>query len=175
MEIVRIPLNYGSLAGIASFAFFLILYLLGYNPLGGLSWLGAWIPIVFIVLGIKKHRDENLDGYISYGQALGQGTMISIVFASFFAILVYLFGTLIDGTIVDAVVQESIEALEKARGFMSEEMIDMTIEQLEQTTIGNLAMTDFWNKFFGGFIVSLIVSAILKRNKSIFEEETADE
>jgi hypothetical protein len=182
MEIIRIPLNYGSIAGICYFAIFLILYLLGHNPLGGMTfWYTFWIPIVFVTLAIKKYRDELQDGFITYGKALRQGTLTALIYSSFYAIMIYIFAVLVDGTIVDQVIADGIEQLEKQgerlRGFMGEEAFDRLIEETERVTIGSIALSDFFYKFLGGFIISLIVAAILKRTRSPFEEDetVADE
>ena len=178
MENIRTPLNFGSIAGICSFAIFLLLYLTGYNPLGNLSWTAAWVPIVFIILGIKKHRDDNLNGFMSYGQALGIGCMIAIVFASFYGILVYIFGVLIDPGIVELSKREAMESMEKASEqlpqIFGEEMYDKMLEQIDEISISSISLSEFTNKLIWGILISLISAAFLKKNKSPLEE-TADE
>lgn len=176
MENIRIPLNYGSIAGTVSFAIFLLIYIAGHNPLGNASWVAVWVPVVFIVLGIKKYRDQVLEGYISYGQALGMGFMISFIFASLFGILVYIFGVLIDPAIVEMTRQESLQAMQEAADqlpqFFNEEMYDTMMEKIDEITISSLAFSEFTNKLFWGLIISLISAAFLKHTKSPFEEDT---
>ncbi|MDQ3190976.1 MAG: DUF4199 domain-containing protein [Bacteroidota bacterium] len=175
MENIKIPLNYGSIAGVVSFAIFLLAYFAGYDPLGAASWLGAWVPIVFIVIGIKKQRDQIFNGYISYGQALGMGLMITFVYASLFGLLVYIFGVLIDPGIVELRKQESLEAMQKGYEqlpqFFSEEYYDTVIEELEQMSVSSIAFSEFTGKLFGGLLISLIAAAFLKHSKSPFEED----
>jgi hypothetical protein len=170
MNFIKLPLNYGSMAGVAAFVIFLLIYVAGGNPLGGMSWLAAWVPILFIVLGIKKHRDQNLGGYISYGQALGTGVIISLVFASLYAILVYLFGTLIDDVIVTMTKEESMKGMDAMSQYLSEEMYDQIIEELEKTSVVTLARGELFNKTFGGIIITLIAAAFLKKSRHPLEE-----
>ncbi|HET6244845.1 MAG: DUF4199 domain-containing protein [Bacteroidetes bacterium] len=178
MENIKTPLNYGSIAGVVAFSIFLIIYMLGYNPLGSYSWVGAWVPIVFIILGIKKHRDQNLEGFITYGQAFGMGFMITFIFASLFGLLVYIFGTVVDPGIVEMTRSESLEAMQQASDQMpqifSEELYDKMIEQLEAITISSLSFSEFTNKLFWGIIISLLAAAFLKHSKSPFEEDSND-
>jgi hypothetical protein len=47
------------------------------------------------------------------------------------------------------------------------------IERLENTGVNEIALGDFFGKFMGGFFISLIIAAILKRNRSPFDEDTA--
>ena len=173
MENIRTPLNFGSIAGICSFVIFLLLYIAGYNPLGNLSWVAAWIPVVFIILGIKKHRNSNLEGFISYGQALGMGCLITLVFASFFGILVYIFGVLIDPGIVEMSKQEVLESMEKASEQLpqvfGEEMYDKMLDQIEDISISSMALSEFTNKLIWGVMISLVSAAFLKHNKSPLE------
>ncbi|MBA3899669.1 MAG: DUF4199 domain-containing protein [Bacteroidetes bacterium] len=178
MEIMRIPLNYGSLAGIIYFAVFLFFYIIGQNPLTEMGFLFTfWIPILFIYLGIKKFREEVQGGFITYGKALGQGTLITLVFSSFHAILIYLFLVLVDSSLIDAVIAESIAQYEKGaeqiRGLLGEDAFDEMVDRLENTGVNEIAMGDFFGKFMGGFFISLIIAAILKRNRSPFDEELA--
>jgi hypothetical protein len=179
MDIFRTPLNYGSIAGLISFGIFLLIYVMGKNPLGNMSLLGIWVPVVFIYLGIKKHRDTFFKGYISFGQAFGQGALTSFIYASLFAILVYIFGIFVDDTIVDLFITEAIQAMDQVSGMLSEEMYnemyDKFIEELEGITLSAISLSEFRSKLIWGIIISLVVAAFLKKKKSVFEEEEVNE
>lgn len=163
MEAVKLPLNYGTMAGIALFAAFLLFYYTGFNPLGNISWLVAWVPVLFIVNGIRAYRDEYSEGYIKYGKALTTGLFITFIYASLFALLIYLFGSYINSGFLDLYLADAYAAMETAKKFLSAEMHSQAVEQLDNTTIALLAMQDFHNKILGGLVISLITAAFLKR------------
>jgi hypothetical protein len=169
MSKYRLLLNYGSIAGLAGFVSFIIYYALGTNPMGNISWLTAWIPILFIYLGTKKHRDEVLGGAMTYGQAFLGGLIITLLWATLNGMLTYLFGAFIDASFVDIYKEDAYEQMEAARAFMSEEILDQAMKSIEEMSLGQMVQGDVFNKLFGGLIVSLIIAAINKRKQDIFE------
>lgn len=169
MSKYRVLLNYGSIAGLAGFVAFIIYYAMGTNPMGNISWLTAWLPILFIYLGTKKHRDDVLGGAMSYGQAFLGGLIITLIWATLVGMLTYLFGAFVDASFVDIYKEDAYEQMEAARAFMSEEILDKAMQGIEQMTLGQMVQGDVFNKLFGGLIVSLIIAAINKRKKDIFE------
>lgn len=171
---MRTALQYGAYSGLSCFAFFLLLYYSGHNPLGKWSWLGAWIPIVFIAVGTKHFRDVVLDGYINYGKALSIGTLISAAAAITFSLLVYCFGSVIATSLAEMQFNDAVNTLEKGKDILGEEWYEKTMTQLEESkntiTTASIAFNDFFSKSLGGFIVSLIVAAFYKREKPFFEK-----
>ena len=116
MEKLKLQFNYGSIAGFSAFLFFLLYVNCGLNPLGNISWLGAWIPILFIYLCIKKYRDEELEGFISYKESLSIGIVVSFVYASLFGMMLYAYGTFINADFLELHKNEALDgvaALEK--------------------------------------------------------------
>jgi len=179
MGSLKIPLNYGSLAGMVAFAAFLFYYfVLGQNPLGDVSWLSSIIPIIFVYLGVKKYRDEEREGYIDFGFAFTAGLLISFTYATLFAMLVYLFGWSISSEFVDMHINESIEALEKVeeltRSLLGDDNFEEDYENtykdnynnIINSTAGIIVWGDARVKMMGGAIVSLIVAAIVKKKQS---------
>ena len=88
---INTALKYGAINGLATFAFFILLYALGKNPMGSWSVLGWFIPVVFTVIAIRNYRNKDLGGYITYGQGLGAGLLVSIFSGFLVAVLVYSF------------------------------------------------------------------------------------
>ena len=64
--VLKTALNYGALSGLVSFIVFLILYWMNFNPLGPSSWLGAWVPIIFMVLATRHYRNYENGGFLMY-------------------------------------------------------------------------------------------------------------
>ena len=168
---VKTAMMFGTFSGLSSFLVFIIIYVLGKNPLGAFSWLGFWIPILFITLGIQKHRDKDLGGFISYGRGVGTGALITLFLAILSSVLSYAFLTFIGTDVLEVHKQEMAEGMEKAKQFMNEEMFDKAMEEVELLTTGKMAMGDFQNKLLGGVLSSLLIAAFLRKRQSIFEEQ----
>lgn len=170
---LRIPLNYGSTAGLIAFGLFLLFYFLGFNPIGNISWLSFWVPIPFIYKGIKEIRESEYEGFISYGQAFKQGVIISFIYASLFAMLIYIFGTFIDGSFIEEFIEQAAMDLEETKelmtGIISEAVYEQSLDQILDLTPAQHARSDFFNKFIFGIIVSLIAAYNLKKPKPIFD------
>ena len=173
--LVRIALQYGAYTGLASFAFFLLLYFLGFNPLGPGSWLAIWIPVVFIVLATRLYRDHELGGYISYWKAVGVGLLVVVASAVMYDLLLYIFFVLIDPSLVQLQLNQDIESMERAKGMFSEENYEKLMAQFEKNkdkyTAGGLSVSNFEGKLIVGFIISLITAAVLRKEKPFFEPE----
>lgn len=171
---LKTSMQFGAYSGLSSFMFFMILYFVNSNPLGNKGWLGFWIPILFIFLGTKFHRDKVLDNQISYGQAFGLGALIALCASLLYALLVFLFGTVADPSIVDNYKAEAMQGMEEARKYLSSEKLlsamDEAASKIEEMKIGELAQSIFLNGLIGGALVSLISSAILKKKKPLFDE-----
>ena len=126
----RSAMFYGAIIGIILVFFTFIVYLakLSTNQfIGIVQWV---IMIVAIYFSAKKYRDESLNGYISYGKALGFSTL-TIFFASliigFFTYLLYAF---IDPSLIDNILQVSEENM-IAQG-MDDDQIDMALEMTKK-------------------------------------------
>ena len=187
MKFPKIPLNYGTIAGMVYFLLFVLLYYAGLNPLGKWSYLGVWIPFVVIFLGIKHLRDRELGGNISFGKAVGSGMLISFVFASLFGILSYSFGSFIATDVVELEMTELMQQMDemqiqidemKAMGNSSfaeslQVYYNKAAEGLEKNpenfTLSAFLWGDFTGKLYGGFFVSLIIGLILKKKEALIQ------
>jgi len=161
---------YGAFSGLASFILAIVLYMLNKNPLGPVSWLGFWIPILFLVIGIQHHRDKDLGGYISYGRGVGTGVLITLFLSIVFCVLIYGFATFIGTDILEGFKQDTFEGLEKAKPYMGDTLYEQAVEETEKLTVGGMVLGEFQRKILGGIIMSLIIAAFMRKQKSIFEQ-----
>lgn len=167
---LRASMMYGTYSGLSSFLLFIIIYVIGKNPLGALSLMGFWIPILFIILGIQNHRDKDLEGFISYGRALGTGVLITLFLAILFSVLAYAFLTFVATGILEVHKAEMIEGMDRVKKIFGESINDKVLEEIENITFGKIAFGDFQNKVSGGVLTSLIVAAFLRKSKPIFDQ-----
>lgn len=165
--IMRTALNIGALYGLSSFAFFLLLYYGGFHPLGASSMFGAWLPIVFVIIGIRFYRNKECGGTIGYWLAFRAGFLTIVCGGALAALLLYLFGTVGAPDLVDSYKEEMLQGMEQTesmmRGMFGDKFFDLNVENINKTTLSSIASTDFFNKCLGGAVVSLIAAAFLKR------------
>ena len=175
-SLYRNAMQFGAYNGLAKFVLFLLLYFTVANPLGNWTMLGALFTITFIAIGTKQFRDQACDGYITYGRALAAGLMVAVFSSALYAILLYLFGTLADGTILDAYKKENITNLDEARKYLSSEKLlskmDEAAEEIQKMSLGRLCTGFFTNGLIGGLVISLITAAIFRKNKPLFDESS---
>jgi hypothetical protein len=164
--LLKTALNFGAMSGLGSFAVFLLLYYNGVNPLGNATWVGAWIPIVFICIATKNYRDHFLAGEITYWQAVKTGMATAIAASFLYAFLIYIFVTLIDGNVVTAFKNEKLLDLEQTKFMFNEDFYEKMVDEIDKFTIGTIAFNDFFMKIIGSFLVSLITAAIYRKQHS---------
>jgi hypothetical protein len=137
-----------------------------------LEYLQYAILLAGLYFGIKAYRDKSLDGFISYGNALGLGVLITV----FVGIITVFFGFImmryIDPELIDKYLLIAEERLAKNR-FMPEDQIGPALERSRNmmTSVWSIPIGVLSFTFFG-FILSLIVAAILKKEGSPFVTET---
>lgn len=163
-------LFYGLISGLGCFALFLLIYFIHKNPFGAWSWLGFWIPILLMILGTKAHRDKDLEGYITYGRAIAVSMLVAFSGAMVYEVLTFAFTTFIGDSVVTMHIDDSAAKIEQARPFLNEKMYQKALTALEEMktnhmqALSQIIMSDFLWKIIGGFLVSLVVAALVKRN-----------
>ena len=175
MNNLKIPLNYGTLAGIAVFLVALLNFLVGFNPFGNASWLAAWIPFLFIYLTIKNVRQKELEGFISYGQAFKSAMVMVLIYATLGNMLNFIFFSFAAPQVFDEFMAQAIEEIEKMEAFLGEEVYEQMLEELEKTTLSTYIFSNAFNQILGGTILSLIFAAFMKKNRNIFETPTDEQ
>ncbi|MES2837954.1 MAG: DUF4199 domain-containing protein [Bacteroidota bacterium] len=169
MNFYKHYINIGSQSALASFAFFILLYILDVNPIGNYTILGIWIPIVFIVRGTRFYRDKLNDGLLTYWKGVSVGAIFSIFSASLFTFLFYIFVKVIDMSILDNHIIETQEAGQKYIEIFvkDEEIADLAyaqlVEEVSKIDLISLTQSLFFSKLSGGIFISLITSAFLRK------------
>lgn len=161
----NIILIYGLIAGLAAILIALSSYLNGNNANPGalFSSLSFLLPLVIIVLGIKKVKKKN-QGILSWEQAIKTGVGIALIWG----ILTLSFQYILENIIDPELLIEKIELFREREtsrevGRMTDEAIEKEVEKLKNQNplIGNaFGLLAF---IFIGFIVSAISGAIMKK------------
>jgi hypothetical protein len=167
-------LNGGSLAGAIAFALFLVyFYVLGMNPLGGIKFLSIFVPVVVMYFSMKKYKEVEGEGFMTYGQGFVAGLIFSFVYASLNGMLIYLYGLVIDGSFLELFITDNLETLGQTKdqmiSLLGEGTYKEMIAEFQNIGLGDLALSDFQSKLMGGIIITLIMAAILRQNPPVFD------
>src|SRR4051812_18187938 len=101
---VKVAMNYGAMYGLSAAALYMIFYFAGADVQSKAPQYLGWILLIaFLVMGIKSYRDQDLDGYMTYGRSLGTGVLIGL-----FGGIVTGFSTVLMFTVIDPGLAEKI-------------------------------------------------------------------
>ncbi|MFD3407863.1 DUF4199 domain-containing protein [Aquirufa sp. HETE-83D] len=168
-----IALKYGFIHGIVCFLYTVIVDLMGWSFefqefIGWVSLIGFFVLIfIFSILCLFEFRSSN-GGYISYGESLGLTTLLGALFGLINGGFNYIYLKFIN-----------IEYLSKNIEIAKDRFKDQSISKSNLNQIEHLLI--FINKpgfqffllllfyFVITFLLGLIVSAIVKREKPIFD------
>lgn len=166
-SISSVALKYGLLGALVSIVYSAVLLISGVNVGGWAGSLGYLILIAFMVIAMKEYKSKNY-GYMSYGQGLGIGTLVALAFGVLGGLFMFIYTSFIDPEYASNLMDKQRIELEE-RG-MSDEQIDQAIAMGE--SFSSPVMMIVWSivgYLIIGFILSLIVAAVMKNNRPEFE------
>ena len=159
--------TYALILSLAGAGLNLLLYFTGYQTEKlatgqHIQWLGFVIMIAVLYLGIKAVREESPGQYLSYGKGVGTGVLISFMSGLMSAVYIFIHFKFVNTEFADYQL-EIIRAKWEQAGMSSTQ-----IEQAEGMTrmmmgpVMQAIFTPIMVVLFG-LIISLVLSAILKR------------
>jgi Na+-translocating ferredoxin:NAD+ oxidoreductase RnfE subunit len=166
----RIALKWGLISAVVSIVYTVVLMLTGNYQNPDFQWINFFIGLIItvatLVLAIKEFRTQN-EGYLSFGQGLGVGTLTSAISGLISGGFVLIYLRFIDDSSLK-VAQDRAREQWEAQG-----MSDAQMEQAEQfltmfTSPGLLFAFSVVGAVILGFILSLILAAILKKDRPVF-------
>lgn len=168
----NIGLTYGLITGLAICVITLLQYLGGIetymSPIGFLTYI---ILIVMAVIAAQKQKKIN-EGYLSFGEALK--VTFSVVASALLlqTLFTYVLLNFIDPSFKLALTQATLDTSEKflRKMGMSESSIDEAMEKARESDSMSLPSMLFGYALWciAWFIICLIISAIVKKNKPVF-------
>lgn len=165
----KTAMNFGALLGLVLILYSALLYAIDQSTNQYLSWISYVFLAAGIVLGTKHYRDKVNEGFITYGQALWTGTLI-VLFASFItAFYTYIFTKFIDPGMVEKILEQT-ETQMLEQNNMSEEDVETAMKITRMfVTPGMMSISIVFITTVMGFVISLITSAILKKENPSFD------
>jgi Protein of unknown function (DUF4199) len=159
----RTALKFGLITGVAYIIYTTILYVSGQAANTALGWLGMIISITGMVFAMKEYREDN-SGFMTYGEGLGIGTMMSAVSGLLAGTYGYIYNTFIDPTMRQQIMDKVRTDMEN-KG-MDDDKIDQAMQMTEKfSSPGMTFLFSIVGAIFIGFLISLIISAIMRKNK----------
>ncbi len=161
---LKTALTYGMLIGILLIVIQLVFYFAG----GLTSMYSAYISYAVllggIILATKAWRDEVRGGFISYGQALGFGTL-TIFFASILVgIYIFLFYKFIDPAAMNLLYEAAEQKMIDKNPNITDAELDMALSISQRLMKpGFMTFSTIFNYTFLGFVMSLITSIFMKK------------
>ena len=160
-------MNYGAIIGLVLVGISLVSFLMADYENKLLQYVSYVVMIGGLFWAIKSYRDNECGGLIAYGSVLGFGTLVSLFFGILTAFFMYVYLKFVDDTMIQYVLEESQRQME-AKG-MSDEEIEMGLENSKMfTSAGFIGIMALLGNVFFGFIISLILGFILKKEDETF-------
>jgi uncharacterized membrane protein (DUF106 family) len=170
-EVSFIPVvqKYAIIMAATSVIMTLIMSIMGMSNLILMSLLGILVFVAMIlipVLGVKEHRNNQLGGLISFGRAFLVAMLILAISILISTIFNYVYMNFINPSYVDTMKEGMTEMMEKYN--LPEAQLEESLKPFEEmkTPMGNLK--SLAKSLAMGAVISLIIAAVMKRNRPIF-------
>ncbi len=162
VTVMQVAIKWGLILGIISIVIFLATYFGGFMGDSWTSWISPIFSAVIMYLAHKEFKDQG-NGFMSYGQGLGLGTLMSAISGAVSNLFVYVYIKFINTDYLVELLDISREKMEE--GGTSEDQIDAAMEMVEKFMSAEITVgIGLLASIFFGFIIALIVSAITKNN-----------
>lgn len=162
-----VGIRYGILTGLAS-----VIFSFGLNTTGLDQSPVKWLSLVILVVGIylaQNYFKQQNTGFMSYGQGLSIGTILSVVTGVLCGIFTYIYVLYIEPEYIARILDKARADME-ARGGMTDAQIEQGMMWTAKFMNGPMMFAfALLGTLFFGFIISLITSAIIKNPRPEFE------
>tara|TARA_A200000113_G_C8681403_1_gene295640 strand:+ start:119 stop:649 length:531 start_codon:yes stop_codon:yes gene_type:complete len=160
-------LRYGSILGLISVAFGIMIYTLDMHYQGDqkIGIVSLVISIVVIMLGLLAFKKDN-GGYIQLSEALKTGIGIALISGLISVVYQFLLVTIVDPDTIEKMVNFQMEKIKLQQPEITPETYDMIeSSQKKFTTPWVMVTIGIVFSLFFGFIISLIGGLIIRKSK----------
>ena len=153
-------LTYGVLTAIALIMISLMVYLFDLTGISWISYLTYIVLLAGIIIGTIKYRNDDLGGFISFGKALGFGTLVSVFAAFISGLFMYIFYQYLAPDAMEQIRQATEEAVINANPNVTDQELDMI---LRFTSPLVMFISGLFFTTLIGVIFSLVTAAFIKK------------
>ncbi|HKX86470.1 MAG TPA: DUF4199 domain-containing protein [Flavobacterium sp.] len=167
-------LDYGIYYGLAVILSFVIIYALDIDPIenpliGTISSVCSYLffPVTFIALALQAFKKNN-HGFMSFGEAIKTGVTVTFLGALIFGVFNLIFN-LVFPEYMDEILNQTRRLMMKQNPSMTTAQLDSAIQMTKKFTSPEFSIPISIVIFsFLGLIYSLIIGAITKKDKPVF-------
>ncbi len=168
-----IALKYGFISGLLSFLFSTLVNVMGWaeNFQESIGWIsGIWslhLAVTITFLCLREFREQN-EGFISYGQGLGLSTLLGAIGGLVAGGFNYIYIEFIDNSVIQRQMDIAREKMEDQGMTASQIQSAEEVTRLFMNPGMQFVIIVITGVIFN-FLLGLIVSAVVKNEKPIFE------
>lgn len=157
----------GIILAVVLIVYSLVLFILDVDRQSKLVYISYVFMAGILFWAMVQHRDKNLNGFISFGQAFATGFFTLIVGGILSAIFTYIFVTVIDPGFAEEILINAEEQMLEQNPNMSDAEIEnaMAITAMFTSPVMLTVWSFFFNLLFGT-ILSLIIAIFAKRENT---------
>jgi glucose uptake protein GlcU len=161
----HMAMSYGLYMGLGLILNSVIFYVMGSPFSNYCSYISWAIIIAGISLSMRAYRDKNAEAGVTYGQALGLGTLQSLFASIIMAFFSFILFKLVDNTLMDKFFAFTEE--QYLRSGMSENQVETMMPMIKKMmTPLTYSLVQILGVTFLGFIFSLILAIFFKKEQT---------
>ena len=155
-----LAMKWGLINGIIGIVIFILIDLAGLVGNQLVGWIGYVVFAVLVVLAHKEFKSEG-DGFMSYGQGLGIGTLTMVISSVISSAFFFIYVSFVSTSFIDTIKENQIMSMQEQG--MSDAEIDQAMG-FSEFFMSPVAMTliGLITAIFIGFIISLLVTIFTK-------------
>jgi Protein of unknown function (DUF4199) len=163
----RTALKWGVIIGIINVLYSTAIMVSGQIANQTLGYVVYLIIGVGIYLALNDFKKENV-GFMTFGQGLGLGTMMSAIVGLISSFYSFAYMKFIDSSIPDQILKNAEREMEK-KG-LPDDQIEQAMQYSKMfMSPGVMFIAGLFFTVILGFVFSLIIAAIMKKDKPVFE------
>lgn len=163
----KVPLKFGFIGAAINIVMFFVLHWTGSNPLLEMRVFDFFIIPVFIFFGIKEFRDTFNQGLIEFWQGMTVGFFIYGCIALLYSAFLWIALQFADPEMLQSYITESLNVIKENKDLLTEEMgaesYQSSYDEVSKTTAFDLVADSFVKKAGIGFLLTSVLSTILKK------------
>jgi hypothetical protein len=162
VSVWKANLTNGFILGLIGIVYTLILYFLNQTLNTTLGYVFIVIQIGVLFYMLRSYRNTYLHGYMTYGQSVGAGVIITLYYAIIAAIFTYILYKFIDPGLTDKLIAYTEEKL--LRRGLPQATVDAGMAFQKKLLVpGIMAPLGIINNMIFGTIISLLVSIFTRK------------
>lgn len=163
-----VAVHYGLLTGLVSIIYLFVVYVARLESNTAVGWLAVVFSVGGIYLAHQTYKAQH-GGFMSYGEGLGIGVLLSLVSGLLTAVFNYVYREFIDPELGERMM-EAVRAKMEAGGNVSDEQIEGMVKMTAKLSSGPLGFAvGLVTAAVFGVVLALIVSAFTKNKRPEFE------